>query len=185
MEILLNSLLSFFVLTASTNLALGQQLDTIDVYTVSVADIDYNTPMDSIEKRLGKPMEYSVYEEEEGEAEGYDKWFYFTYNSLQLTFYEWSRETYLFSFNINSNQYTVKLGNMQVSVDDSIKILQEHFPNSYHEFISRQNPDNNQVEDFYIRIAIPYLNAISYDGIINIKILENKVIGVSASFRPA
>ena len=126
-----------------------------------------------------------MYEEEEGEAEGYDKWFYFTYDSLKLAFYEWNKEVYLSSFVTKHRRYEVELGEAVVSVGDSMNVLQTNFPNSFDEFVSRGNPDGNKAEEFYIRIAIVYPNAVSYDGIINIKIFRDRITEISASFQPA
>ena len=169
-----------------TTMLLGQQvLDTVDVHNIRIEGIGYNTPLDSVEKKLGKPLKYSTYEEEEGEAEGYDQWFYFTYDSLQLAFYEWEQKTYLFSFDSFDQKYKIELSNKSVSIGDHVQTLQTHFPNSFNEFISRVDSDPDMEKELYIRIAKVFPNAISYDGIINITVKENKIIRVSASFEPA
>ncbi len=186
METLFNNLVMLLMIMLPTTMLLGQQvLDTVDVHNIRIEGIGYNTPLDSVKKKLGKPLKYSTYEEEEGEAEGYDQWFYFTYDSLQLAFYEWEQKTYLFSFDSFDQKYKIELSNKSVSIGDHVQTLQTHFPNSFNEFISRVDSDPDMEKELYIRIAKVFPNAISYDGIINITVKENKIIRVSASFEPA
>ena len=164
----------------------AQHIDTIYAENVSIEKIGYNSSLDSVKSRLGKPKDYSTYEEEEGEAEGYDKWFYFTYDSLKLALYEWNGDVHLSSFSNRNKRYKVELGRSLISVGDSIDILRTSFPHSFREFVSRQAQHHDyQQEEFYIRIAVVYPNAVSYDGIVNIKVRSQIITEISASFQPA
>lgn len=187
MEMLFSKVALVFsvVLSSFTNAALAQKIDTVYADSISIEGIGYRSPLDSVEKRLGNPISYTVYEEEEGEAEGHDKWFYFAYDSLKLAFYEWNQEVYLSSFTTNNRSHPVKLGPVSVIVGASVTTLQTHFPKSFEEFVSRQKQNDKEDGEFYIRIALVYPNAVSYDGIVNLKIVEGRISEVSASFQPA
>ena len=170
----------------TTTTLLGQQvLDTVNVDDIDIEGIGYKTHMDSVERNLGTPLKYSTYEEEEGEAEGYDQWFYFTYDSLQLAFYEWEQNTYLFSFNYFGHNRTIKIGNTSISIGDHVQSLQTHFSYSFSEFVSRSSSSSNPEKELYIRIEKIYPDAVSYDGIINITVVEDRIVRISASFEPA
>ncbi|MGB3777156.1 MAG: hypothetical protein WA960_02270 [Tunicatimonas sp.] len=173
------------VLSSISNTVLCQNIDTVHADSINIEGISYRSPLDSVEKKLGSPLSYTVYEEEEGEAEGHDKWFYFTYDSLHLAFHEWNQEVYLSSFTTSNRSYVVKLGLVSTILGASVTTLQAHFPNSFKDFVSRQKQKGSKDGNLYIKIALVYSNAVSYDGIVNLRIVDNKISEVSASFQPA
>ena len=154
-----------------------QVLDTLDARMISIAGIWRTTPPDSVKSKLGTPVDYSVYEEEEGETEEYDQWFYFTYDSLKLAFYQHKGERYGSSFATIGRSYPIILGDIRISVGASLSTLEEHFPHSFQEFTSRRKIDKNE-EELYIRIAEIQADTVSYDGIVTIKIVENRIAEV-------
>ena len=174
-----------FFITALPIIAPSQLLDTLDASRVTVAEIGFNSSLNSVRKKLGAPVGYHIYQEEEGEEEGAEQWFYFTYDSLKLAFSQWNEEVHLSSFSVTGKQYAVVLGEISLSVGDEVEVLKNHFPYSFEDFALRKWSSLDKENKFYVRIAVAYHDVISYDGIVNIKVNGKRITEISVSFQPA
>lgn len=177
-------LIGLLVILPST--LIGQvQLDIVFVDSIYIDDVSYRSDISKVEEKFGMPKNYSEYEEEEGGAEGFDKWFYFTYDSMKITFYEYNNVKKMSSFDVKGSSYKININDKEITVGMSLGILKNMFPKSHLEYLKRYDKTNPRVKNFYVTIAIKYPKAISYDGILNIEIVEDRIRSIAASFDPA
>jgi hypothetical protein len=113
--------------------------DVVNVEEVNVEGFKYGDPISKCKKIFGKPKEYETVDQSGGfSPEGRDKLYYLHYDSLRVKYYEFQDNKYLDNITIKSNKYIVNIVDMDITVGDSVDILQQAFPKS-NQYYQKEN----------------------------------------------
>lgn len=189
METILNNVFYRVLFVSSLfipSILLGQtQLDIVFADNLNIDGLGYKSNFSQVREKFGNPKQYSEYDDPLGLSEGHDKLFYFTYDSMKITFFEYNNNISMSSFNVEGSSYKINFNNKEIIVGMNLEILKVMFPKSHLDYLKRYARTNPTVKNFYVTIAMKYPKVISYDGILNIKIVEDRIHSIAASFDPA
>jgi len=152
-------LVAFFLIIFNNEIrAQARPYDVVNVEEVNVEGFKYGDPISKCKKVFGKPKEYKTVDQSGGlSPEGRDKLFYINYDSLKITYYEFQNKKYLDDITIKSSKYKVNIGDLNISVGDSINVLQETFPNSNKYYLKQYSkPYENETQHFLIYMLIKH-----------------------------
>jgi len=169
-------LVAFLLMLFNNEIKSQKPSNEVNVEEVDVEGLKYGDPISKCKKIFGKPKKYKTVDQSGGlSPEGRDKLFYINYDSLKITYYEFQNKKYLDNITIKSSKYKVSIGDVNISVGDSIDILKKTFSTSYQTYKEQYNkPYENKTQQFYIDLRIKHPKYVTY-GIINV-FLENDII---------